>query len=409
MDIEEVRAYTLLHAPSLLQQRLAYSNVVENVVIARSRFDPTFRARREWKDQEDPGRSALSVSQTLPADFEAELASAYEEAGDLATHSLRLSKVLLGGGSLAESRLPVDRALFGEARQANGLRLEQRRLLLSVSRQYYGILRDQLTVGMREVQIERAKQNLEHALIKEDPLDIATARLRIPESELSELTARRAAESGLLSLRADIGMRAGEPLQVETNFLFEVKAVDLEADRLRAVEENEAVLNARLDLELARLEARVARTRHFPTVSASLRAEQEDGPSGETDPEFRGELVLEWPWLDRADRAESRKALADVRSAEIALEEARRSAERDFENAVLRLEEAEISLKLQEERIRVLEQQMRLYQDRWENGEISILEYLRSQDNLENARVQRITQQTRYLELHLEYEFHAGR
>ena len=52
---------------------------------------------------------------------------------------------------------------------------------------------------------------------------------------------------------------------------------------------------------------------------------------------------------------------------------------------------------------------MDLYQDRWENGEIGILEYVRSQNELENAGTQLILQKTSHMELLAQYTFAVGR
>jgi outer membrane protein TolC len=409
LNVDQTRAYALRHAPSLAKQRLTASNLVENIVIARSKFDPLFTLRRNWSDEEDPGLSSGSIRQTLPADLDVTLSSSYEEDSGLTRHAVRLSKTLLGGGTRAESRLPIDRALAAEALQANTLSLEERRLALSVTRQFYGIVRDQLTLHLREVQIERAKRNLEHAMVKEDPLDIATARLRIPESELDALSARRAIETGLLALRNEIGMPLTQSLTVNTQLVFSVRAVDPETDLRRALDQHERILNARLDLEISKLEAKVARSKRLPTLNAQLTAEERDGGGEETDSDLTGELVLEWPWMDRADRAEARKSQSDIRAAEITQFEVEQEIRRDIQTTLLRLVEAEQSIVLQEERVRVLEQQLRLYLDRWENGEINILEYIRSQNNLEDARVQLVTQQSRYMELLAEYDFNVGR
>ena len=47
--------------------------------------------------------------------------------------------------------------------------------------------------------------------------------------------------------------------------------------------------------------------------------------------------------------------------------------------------------------------------DRWENGEIDILEYIRSQNGLEDSRVQLINLKTSYMELLAEYLFEVGK
>lgn len=410
LTLEEAHAFALRHAPSLELQRLSYSNLVESVEIARATYDPVFRVRRSWRDEDDPRRTTGSVTQTLPADLEAQFSARHQEAsgGDLTNYAFTLSKTVLGGGSRLEGRIHLERALIREAREANNLSREQRRMFLTVTQRYYNVVRNQLTLRLRQLQIDRAKRNLEHARVKEDPLDIATARLGVPESELEVLRTERSIADGLLELRDEIGMPLAQPLAVNTQLVYEVRRPDLDRDLPLALERHENILNAQLELRLNRMERRVANTKRLPEVRLELTAEQTES-AFEDDSEVRGDVVLEWPWLDRRDRAEARQRELDVAQSEVRLFEAVRDVEKEIKSLGLRLAEAERTVELQAERVEVLERQLRLFQDRWENGEINILEFIRSQNDLENARVRLVAQQTRYLELLAEYDFAAGR
>lgn len=412
-SLEDVQVYALEHAPALERQRLGYQNLIEAVTIARTKFDPVFTARQEWRDDGDAGRTVGSVRQTLPADLQLTATASVQDQndrGDLTRYAVQLSKTLLGGGTLLEGRLPIERAMIQEAREFNRLSLEQRRIRFSVTRQFFDIIRSQQTLRLREMQLERAKLNLEHALVREDPLDIATARLRIPESELDVAAARRQISSGLLNLKTEIGFPLSEELHLEPEVGFRFEELALEEDVAYALENHEQILNSQLELELLDKELRVARTRRFPEVTAqvSYTASEYSGED-DRDTETRGEVVVSWPWLNRRDRAEARRKRNELESARIGYTLTRNERRRDIEVLHSRVLEAERSVGLQEERVEVLEQQLRLFQDRWENGEIGILEYIRSQNTFEDAQVQRVTQQLRYLELLAEYRFSVGR
>ncbi len=410
-SLERVQAYALEHAPGLARQRLAFRSQQQSVEIARAKFDPSFTARREWRESSDADRSSGGVSQTLPWDLNLNgTVSQQEDSGgdDITSYSLQLSKTLLGGGTLRESLLSLDSARIQEARELNRLSLEQRRLMLTVTRQYFEVVRSQQTLRLRQLQLERARVNLEHALVREDPLDIATAELRIPESELDVLTAGRAIQIGLLNLKNEIGFPLEQTLRLQGDVPFAVRDLDEEADLLRILEEHELILNAMLDLELSRKELQVARSKRFPEVRAQVNYQNRDEDDGR-ESETRGELVVTWPWRDRRDRAEFLQKQNTLESLEIALEQSRNDRRREVESLGSRVREAALSVTLQERRVAVLEQQLLLFQDRWENGEIGILEYVRSQNNLEDARVQFITQQLRYLDLLAEYDFAVGR
>jgi outer membrane protein TolC len=410
MSLDVCQDFALEFSPSLGKQRLNYSNLVESVAIAKSIYDPVLRVSRTWENEDDPKRTVASIRQQLPAQLQTTITARQEERNgeEFTNYALNLSKTLLGGGSLLEGRLPLERAWIQRAKEANGLSLEQRRLYLDVTRTYYSIVRNKLTLHLRQLQLQRAERNLEHAEVKEDPLDIATAKLRIPESELDVIRARRAIANGLLDLSLTIGMPVGQPMSVDTQLVYQVRAINLKQDLANALENHETILNARLDLELDHMEAKVARTRRLPELRAEV-SMQEDDLSSSDSRDVRADLVLEWPWMDRRDRAEYRQREYDLQRSELSLFEAQQSVEQQIKSQAARVIETERSVVLQGQRVTVLEQQFRLYQDRWENGEINILEYIRSQNDLENARVQWITEQTQYLELRAEYDFNIGK
>jgi outer membrane protein TolC len=182
----------------------------------------------------------------------------------------------------------------------------------------------------------------------------------------------------------------------------------VEEDLLFALQNHETILNARLALELNRMEAKVARSQNLPEVRIEATFEEQER-AGEDTSEARAELVLDWPWLERRARAETRQRENSVRSSELQLFDAEQTVRKNIETTAAQLEEAEQAVELRRERVKVLERQLVLYQDRWENGEINILEYVRSQNDFENAKVQLVTQQARYMELRAEYDFLTGR
>jgi outer membrane protein TolC len=72
------------------------------------------------------------------------------------------------------------------------------------------------------------------------------------------------------------------------------------------------------------------------------------------------------------------------------------------------LREQRLSIDLQVDQVALREQQVELYKDRWNEGEIDILEVVRNENNLENSRVDLVNRKIRYMELLAEYEFERG-
>lgn len=410
LELSELQAFAYQYSPQLSRQRLTYSNLVESVTIAETKFDPSFQVQRSWQETNDPERTTGTISQTLPADLGLRFTARNQLQGgeEVTDFSVNLSKTILGGGTFLESRLPLERAWINKAQEANRLSLEVRQLRLTVTRRYYAVVRNLLTLKLRVLQLENARRNLEVAIAKEDPLDIATAELRVPESELDVNTVERLIRSSTLDLQETIGLPVTQPLNVSTNLVYQVRPFSKEQDLLNALENHETILNARLQLELNQMEAKVAKTKNWPELRVEATYSEEDGPD-ETTSDTRADLVLQWDWLDRTDRAQSRQQLNNVERSKFSLFEAEQTVTKNIENTAAQLVESELAVKLRRERVKVLERQLILYQDRWENGEINILEYVRSQNDFENAKVQLVTQQARYMELRAEYDFLIGK
>ncbi len=410
-DLEACQRYAWENAPDLARQRIVVSNRVEQVSIAKAKFEPTFSVRRQIAENPDDEFWRGAVQQTLPGDWNTELSSRTEEdeeGENVTSLAFGVSKVLLGGGTMAESKLPIDRAEASEAQQLLELSEQRRRKRLQVVQRYATVVRGRLTLRLRELQLERAKQNLELAELKEDPLDIANARIRIPESELDVLGAEGRVERGMLDLRREIGMPVQQALTIQTQVVYEVKAVDWQADLDEALLRDEGLQRLAIQKRLAEQELRAARARRMPELRAELNWSGRDVEDLD-DSETRGSLVLELPWLERVDKAEYRQQELDLEDLKLQKFEQEEEKRRSLEDVALRLEEARRGVEIQEQRLVVLQDQQRLYRDRWQEGEINNLEFIRSENNLEDNLVNLVSAKIRYLELLAEYEFEAGK
>ncbi|MBR6372216.1 MAG: TolC family protein, partial [Victivallales bacterium] len=74
-----------------------------------------------------------------------------------------------------------------------------------------------------------------------------------------------------------------------------------------------------------------------------------------------------------------------------------------------RLLESADAVRLQESICDFQRRKEELYKDKWENGEIDILELVRTQTDLENANVALIEKKIAYLQLLANYEYTVGR
>ncbi|MBN2449785.1 MAG: TolC family protein [Lentisphaeria bacterium] len=414
LDIEECVRYGLEHSREIGRRRLAYEGQRFTTLVRRGKFRPVLSAELTHTVDPEDTRASVSVREELPAGFSLLGAVRATDSGtgmDSAEASFRVSKVLLGGGSYAESMLEIDNSLIDEMIQLNLLRKYQRELAFQVRRDYYRTIRNTMTLRINEMRVERSKKNLEHAEERMRPLDIANARIEVPDNESAVLRALREIDSALDELKSLIGMDVAEELRIHTDFAFEIRPLDVPADIAFAQENHEDILNEMLRRRKIVNEIRVQRARNWPKVSvhgeASRDSEAGRDLRGDTDASVG--MALSWEIGSVTERNRHSKLLNDLESKDIDIADAHQQRARSIRDLARRLEETLRQIELQERKIEVGAFRAGLYRDRWENGEIDILEYIRSQNDLENSRIQQINSRTTYMELLGEYDFAVGR
>ena len=415
-SVDECIAYAVEHSPRLLKLQIEHENQELQTTVRKAVYSPSFRLDTSRATDADADTASATV--TLPTVTGLDLTTRLEAGRDHLTNedsaafSVRLSKQILGGDSWRERQFVIEESLIDEVIALNHVTRQKRQLVLEVKRAFYQIIRDIQSLPVQERGVERAKKNLQQAIEREKPLDINTARIQVPENELSLLAAQRVIAAGLDSLKVTLGMPVTEDLRIQEVFEFRPVQTTVQADLDYASEHDEELLNNRLEHTKRRQRADFARAKVWPDVVASLTQEKEDDGTGlnlDGDHELTFGLGLSWEWGSRADRAKLRQALNDIRQNDadyfiVFQNKAQRLRELDRQ-----LQETKRSVELQEQRVELVTRQVELFSDRWENGEIDILELIRSQNDLENTKVELISLKSRYMELLAEYEFAAGR
>ena len=129
----------------------------------------------------------------------------------------------------------------------------------------------------------------------------------------------------------------------------------------------------------------------------------------EDETEHSIDLSLSWDLGVRARHAQYGRVENDIRAKVLQIRILEQEKAKKIRDLVRRLDEALKLIRLQEARVKLGIRRVELYLDRWEIGEIDILEYIRSQDSLENSRIELINHKTTYMELLGEYKFTVGR
>ena len=298
-----------------------------------------------------------------------------------------------------------------EQPEQRSLRREERQVEFTVRRAYYGVIREQQTLRVRVVRLERARTGLQNAIERENPLDISIAQLDVSEAEEDLLRAQRGVAGALDQLKIGMGMDVTAPLAIAASFEYQTVPLRLDEDLPFAFAHDEELVNAALNRRKIENRIRVERPRALPKVTLSATVEQphEDGENPDDETDVRTEARVSWPLGAPAERATYRQALNDLSVQDVQIEDLREQKTRSLRDLARRITEAETAVTLQETRVKLSERRVQLYADRWENGEVDILEYTRSQADLENNRVRLIETKTSYLDLLGEYRFAVGR
>jgi len=414
MTLDACIRYALLNSRELAKLRITHQGQELTTAIRRGKFRYKLSADADHTVDERDSGASVTLKRELPAGVTVSTTLRGDDGAgdsDSASAAVSISKVLLGGGSKAESMLEIDNSLVDELIAQNNLHKYERELVYQVKRSFYRVVRNYQTLRINELRLERARKNLEHAIERERPLDIATARIEVPENEASVLRARRQIDSAIDDLKILIGMPVKEDLVLDTAFTFAERDVELGGDVAFAHENHEAILNARLQRRKIGNEIPVQRVRRLPklTLSGTTRQDSDDGINLAGDADTTIGLTMSWEWGGETENLKHEKLLTDLMTKDIDIDDLKEEKTKELRDLVRRLDETLALVKLQERKQEVGERRAELYADRWQNGEIDILEYIRSQNDLENTRIQLVNEQTTYMELLGEYEFAVGR
>ncbi len=323
-----------------------------------------------------------------------------------------LAKLRLNDSALRfepETSQALDDAIVDEAMALNRINRKKRELAYRVRKQYFVVVGDLHSMHILKQKLAIAKRNLEHAVLREDPLDITNAKIEIPETELEILTAERNIAGNIDELKLLIGMPVNTPLRLDKTFTFTRMAYDLETDVRFALENDETLINHRLELRKLERNAEITRYGLLPEVSVSATHETRHSEDAQTDHDQRVAISMAWEIGRNTDKSEHLKTENRIRKHEVnafVLEQEKQFKLYEMDRTI---RNKDASIRLQEQRNDLVARQVELYKDRWENGEKDIIELVRSQNQLEASRVTLVTLQMEYLSLLAEYRFEIGK
>lgn len=393
-------AYATTNAYALQHQRLATANSEFDTVIAWQEFAPRLNAQigHFRADGKTIDSGSLGLSQPLPFGVSVGAGGSATDDDD-AAWSAAISKRLWGAGSWSGSMAAVWNSRLREQVAAHLEELTRRDLIEAVRRNYYDIIRKRQTLVSSRLRVQQARRNLELAQAREEPLDIATAQVEVPQSEAQVLSGEREVLSAIDLLKETLGMPLQTPFEIDETLPFATVTLDAAADVRWCLDHHESLVNRRLAIrairnDLTRLHEDVGPT---VTLSGEVAGAENNGVDAPT--EKRITLRAEWPVGNRAERSRLAIKRNELEDARLGLRQEEIRLQRIVIDLARRLDELKRQVAIDHARMDLMQTRMRIYQDRWENGEIDIVEYIRSQNSVEDARVTLINDQMNYLDV----------
>lgn len=413
--IDQIIEYALKNSPNIKNSELSLENQVERSAIARATFDATLNSSATSRTDGSSDTQNFSLNQPLPAGFEARVSGSHnrnDDDSDNTDLALTLSKQILGGGSLSSSLKEIRNSHTDELISLNSLKRSKRDLVRDVMLSFYSLIRATKSLDISLRRLETSKKNLEMAIAREDPLDISSAKINVPRDEISVIGDRVRLKNQLDDLQVLMGLPPEEDFKVETNFEFSLAEPNAKEDMKYAQQNSEDFLNLELSRIKLERELEVRDERKAPDVSLFVRHSFENDTDDNIN--LRGDedtsvgVNLSWKIGNRSEVAQYKIAKNNLRENTLdykILYNNRLQSLRRLERA---LSELNTSISVQEQEIKFNEEQVELYKDRWESGKMAILEYLRSQNRLEDSRIRLINLQTNYMETLQNYLFDTG-
>ena len=417
MTVEDCFQYALKYSPILKKRVFTLSNSKLNTTIEKAAFDLNISGGvvRDFENPESTSGLALKQKVVGGVDLTAAgtLDSDEQDNSQSSSLSLKVSKQLLGGGSIEESLQAVRDSLINELISRNSLAREKRSIKSEIQSLFYRVIQNTQALEVEKRRLESAKKNLEHAIERDKPLDIATAKIEIPETELNLIKVERTIQSNLDDLKVLMGMSPDAVLVINEDFNFELLEFNINEDLIYAEKNDEHFINNSLNREILERSVRVRKENTQIDLDVSLSQNFKNSDSDNANLSGNDDQILSlnfgWDFGRREDKARLAKSHNNLDENSVDRYILRQNKFKELRGFNRDIEESSRSIVIQGQRIELNETQIELYKDRWENGEIDILEYIRSQNNLESSRVQLIRLKTNYMDLVNKYLFEVGK
>ena len=329
-------------------------------------------------------QAGTRVNDSLDDEYQTDLILAYRQ------------PLLRGRGTLPTTNTLLS-AEQNSRSQYRSLLLSRQRLLVQLAASYYGIIRDQMLIGVNERSVERTKLLYQAAEAK---LKVGMAsKMDVFRAELQSLSAENNlvdAQASLENAKRRFNLLLG--VEMEAEYLFpstlDYNSVSLDKERLiqTALENRLEIQDAHERIEEAERQLKIARQNLLPPLDVSVRYTirgEGDGfeESLDLDDEFWGVGIHSSFTLDRAnERAAYQQSQLNLNSAIRSLQSTQDDITSEVLQAIISVRQAEASVSLQEQSMAQAEKQLELSALRYKKGLSDNLDVVNAEENFVKAK-----------------------
>lgn len=416
-SLENCIQYALKNSKNIQKQKISLESSRERVLIQSADFDFTLDASssRQLDDRNDNHRA--TVSKRLPGGFTigttARGSNDHVNNDESNSIDFTITKKLLDGASELEDLINIQDAETDVRTATNDLQLNERQVRFQVQRSYYALIRDRQSLSIQKTRVKAAEQSLLFVKEKDSsPVDISVSQVQLSERKLAVIQNEIAISSTLDELKRLMGFPVQDQLEVSDKFQFATFDYKLQEDIDHSLAKHEDFLNSRNRKRKLDRAFKVAGKNLLPDLDLVYnRNLSSSGANTNLHGEDNQTIGLNLSWTignrrERASKAIAKNNINDYKADLFLLKQRKIQRLRELDR---RLQESIKAISIQEEQIIANEFRQEVFRIRWTNNEISILEYVRAQNDLQSARVQLINLQTNYMTLKAEYLFEAAK
>ena len=281
---------------------------------------------------------------------------------------------------------------------------DRENLKLNVIKAYYNALEAKKTVGVRQETVDKYKEhynnvNQLYSAGAKARIDVIRSSVELSNAQQNLIKAENNYEVDLATLRNYMNMDRTEPLNLTSDFSYDVFGIDMNDCIDYAYKNRKDLLIDQYKLEQQEQAIKAAKAGYLPSVKVSLGLDQTERykPSSSSSHGASAGVGLSWNIFDGGlTRAEVKSAKTDYDVARLNLLKDKEDIDLSVRQAYYSMREAEKRFNSTKDAVNQAEQDYYIAREKYRAGEGLMLDIIDAQEALSTARLNQISAQYDY-------------